>query len=262
MEYPIFRQNHVNSGFSWGKLVVMIWTMKRWDTTQEVCNGDTKQQTMGMWTDNHGTWNNINMNKSMWWFRAITSLGVNKWIMKCQKHETNFPFGFFSWTLQAPIICLVWSLDSDGHYFPRHEMPGIEVVTRTAWGGDGRGWLCSSMGVFLGVPSQVVPSSKPIEVFQKNADFESEVVALLGRRGWPPLQRCRFQQKALILEWVSPKLRNSEVFPTRIRSISQQLEGFLDISWHCWTHHVKLVSKMPRFEVCSLPFNLNLWALL
>jgi hypothetical protein len=39
------------------------------------------------------------------------------------------------------------------------------------------------MGVFLGVPSQVVPSSKAIEVFQKNADFESEVVALLGRRG-------------------------------------------------------------------------------
>ena len=95
MEYPIFRQNHVNSGFSWGKLVVMIWTMKRWDMKQEVCNGDMKQQTTGMWTDNHGTWNNINMNKSMWWFRAITSLGVNKWIMKCQKHETNFPFGFF-----------------------------------------------------------------------------------------------------------------------------------------------------------------------
>ena len=162
MEWSIqfLGQNHVNSGFSWGKLVVMIWTMKRWDMKQEVCNGDMKQQTTGMWTDNHGTWNNINMNKSMWWFRAITSLGVNKWIMKCQKHETNFPFGFFSWTLQAPIICLVWSLDSDGHYFPRHEMPGIEVVTRTAWGGDGRGWLCSSTGVFLGVPSQVVPSSK------------------------------------------------------------------------------------------------------
>ena len=132
------------------------------------------------------------------------------WSVKNMKPISRLDF--FSWTLQAPIICLVWSLDSDGHYFPRHEMPGIEVVTRTAWGGDGRGWLCSSTGVFLGVPSQVVPSSKPVEVFQKNADFESEVVALLGRRGWAPLQRCRFQQKALILEWVSPKLRNSEVF--------------------------------------------------
>ena len=180
MEYPIFRQNHVNSGFSWGKLVVMIWTMKRWDTTQEVCNGDTKQQTMGMWTDNHGTWNNINMNKSMWWFRAITSLGVNKWIMKCQKHETNFPFGFFFLNTSGP------------NYLSGLKFGQWWTLLPPTW--DARHWSCHKNGLRWGWPRMAV---------QLNGGFSWGPIP--GRpqlqTNWGLPEKCRLREWSCSAAW-------------------------------------------------------------
>ena len=71
------------------------------------------------------------------------------------------------------------------------------------------------MAVAPWYPKSPPPRSKPVEVFQRNADFESEVVALLGRTGWLSYP-IRFAQKGFDIEMGGPKLKNLGGVPNKI----------------------------------------------